>query len=54
MKEPEIFPEQLDEMEVSNLSDRVQNNDYKDTQQHDIARHSNHKKGSVRNKECNI
>ena len=40
-------------MEASNLSDRVQNNDYKGTQQY-VKGQRNHKKGPVRNKECNI
>ena len=43
MKEQENFPEELGEMEVRNLSDRVQGNDYKGTAHHDI-RHRHHKK----------
>ena len=42
MKEQENFPEELDEMEVSNLSDR-EFKDYKDAQQHE-KRLRNHKK----------
>ena len=53
MKEQENSPEELDEMEASNLSDRVQSNDYQETQQHK-KRHRNHKKGPIRNEECNI
>ena len=34
VKKQENSPEELNEMEVSNLSDRVQSNDYKDAQQH--------------------
>ena len=49
MKEQQNFPEELGEIEVNNLSDRVQSN----TQQHE-KRHRNHEKGSVRNKEYNI
>ena len=53
MKQQENSPEEeLDEMEAGNLSDRVQSNDYRDTQQHE-KRHRNHKKGPVRSKECN-
>ena len=50
MKEQENSPdEDLDEMEASNLSHRVQSDDYKDTQQHE-KRHRNNKIGPVRNK----
>ena len=53
MKEEENSPEdELDEMDTNNLSVR-QCNDYKDTQQHE-KRHRNHKKGAVRDKECNV
>ena len=44
MKEQENYPkEELDEMEASNSLDRVQSNDYKNTQQYK-KRHRNHKK----------
>ena len=52
MKEPENSPKELDEMEASNLSDsKFRVMIYKDTQQHE-KRNRNHKKESVRNKEC--
>ena len=44
MKEQENSPEEeIDKMKVSNVSNRVYSNDYKDTQQHE-KRQRNHKK----------
>ena len=40
-------------MEASIIRYRVQSNDYKDAQQHEKG-HRNHKKGPIKNKECNI
>ena len=53
MKEQENSPKELNEMEVNNVSDILLSNDYKDTKQHE-KRHRNHKKGPIRNNECNI
>ena len=53
VKGQENFPEELDEMETSNLSDR-EVNDYKDTEQHEKKYTKAIKKGPVRNKECSI
>ena len=46
MKEQENSPEELDEMEASNLSDKVQSNDYKETQQHEKRHRSDEKEQS--------
>ena len=53
MKEKKNSPEEVNEMEASNLSERILTNDYKNTQQHEKM-HRNHSKGPGRNKECNI
>ena len=54
MKGQENFPEELDEMEVSNLLDREFRVMIMGIFKSMKKIHRNHRKGSVRNKECNI